>query len=710
MSAVRGAHRVGRQVGLAQRVLTNLPQLLTWLTLVFVVYLVTSDPVGSGRRGSASSAVGRAARSAGRGRGHPRGRAAGGSFSGGPKPGKADTHPLAESSVSGQGDHGVGNSLLRGASDLGASDLGSGSEDGAAGASDADSEGAEGQANVLNSDVLDLSEGTGKACQFPFAYATRREKDLFFALHPECEHIRACEAYVFDPEPATPGGVVPQGHTFHSAYISRFSQSIRYMHMVTVEKLRARNNLVAVWQAAPSAGNETKMRLGVEGLDMQHILISISKDSDGRRWVPPQVVPLHNHGALWSPVLHVDRRGVLWLFYSESVGCRKAVVCRRPVCEVGQECRSTPDAEMCHTDPHLWVPGGDIKVTHSIGDPALNTWSEARTILSQDRDGGIPKVIANKLSVLSTGEWLMPFWREQQSALEEGTCERDLETGLSGCSGNKPQRCMTGAKESAGVLVSKDEGVSWQAHGFLTHMNTTLIEGSLAELRNGTVLMVFRTTVGCLYQSMSNDKGKTWVNIKPMTIPNPNSKVHLIRMDPIGDLLLAFNNHRQPGTFRGLKSCRACRSMLHLAVSRDDGNTWEKVAVVDEEISTSAVRIHYPTVVQIDTSKVVVAYSRFYLGRKLGLVSPDQGVRIVGIDLAGVLTADKSKARNTLPASGDGGGGTAVGGRGAVGTVGHRIRGAASEHSAGDHIVTGHSSTGISNRKLPASSAGRNHP
>ena len=78
------------------------------------------------------------------------------------------------------------------------------------------------------------------------------------------------------------------------------------------------------------------------------------------------------------------------------------------------------------------------------------------------------------------------------------------------------------------------------------------------------------------------DEGKTWGNTRVMPIPNPNSKVHLIRMDPVGDLLLAFNNHRQPGTFRGLKSCRACRSMLHLALSRDDGNSWEKVAVVDE--------------------------------------------------------------------------------------------------------------------------------
>ena len=75
----------------------------------------------------------------------------------------------------------------------------------------------------------------------------------------------------------------------------------------------------------------------------------------------------------------MDRKGVVWLFYSESVGCRKAAVCRRPQCPEGQEgpCKSPPDAEMCHTSPPLWVPGGDIKVTHTIGDPALNTWSEA---------------------------------------------------------------------------------------------------------------------------------------------------------------------------------------------------------------------------------------------------------------------------------------------------------------------------------------------
>ena len=51
------------RIGLTQRVLTNLPRLLTWLSLIFVVYLVTSDPVGSG--GGRTGGVGRGGKGAG---------------------------------------------------------------------------------------------------------------------------------------------------------------------------------------------------------------------------------------------------------------------------------------------------------------------------------------------------------------------------------------------------------------------------------------------------------------------------------------------------------------------------------------------------------------------------------------------------------------------------------------------------------------------
>jgi hypothetical protein len=152
------------------------------------------------------------------------------------------------------------------------------------------------------------------------------------------------------------------------------------------------------------------MRLGVEGLDVQHILISYSRDPEGNRWTSPQQVPIRQSGALWSPVLHADTDGVLWLFYSESVYCRKAIPCRS--CPF-TPCEIKETSTLCHMEPKLWVPGGDIKVITSVGSLENNAWSPARTVLSQSSDGGIPKVISNSVTVLSTGEWLLPFWREQ---------------------------------------------------------------------------------------------------------------------------------------------------------------------------------------------------------------------------------------------------------------------------------------------------------
>lgn len=55
--------------------------------------------------------------------------------------------------------------------------------------------------------------------------------------------------------------------------------------------------------------------------------------------------------------------------------------------------------------PPTWEPGGDIYVmTMRSADNGRGKWSEPRLLLKQST-GGYPKVIANKLVVLSTGEW-----------------------------------------------------------------------------------------------------------------------------------------------------------------------------------------------------------------------------------------------------------------------------------------------------------------
>ncbi|KAK3259709.1 hypothetical protein CYMTET_31306, partial [Cymbomonas tetramitiformis] len=168
------------------------------------------------------------------------------------------------------------------------------------------------------------------------------------------------------------------------------------------------------------------------------------------------------------------------------------------------------------------------------------------------------------------------------------------------------------------------EGSTWAAYGAIVAppgVQTNLLEGSVVELLTGAVLMLLRSNTGCLFESISMDKGKTWSMAAPSRLPNPNSKVHIMRIEPSGHLLLAFNNHKHTGARRGAE-CKSCRSDLELAVSEDDGHTWQRLGVLDNE-AAPGIRLHYPTMVQAK-DKLVIVYSRFYLYKDPGLYSEAQ--------------------------------------------------------------------------------------
>lgn len=145
--------------------------------------------------------------------------------------------------------------------------------------------------------------------------------------------------------------------------------------------------------------------------------------------------------------------------------------------------------------------------------------------------------------------------------------------------------------------------------------NTHLIEGTVSELKNGTVLMVFRTQVPhtremrlwtcCQWfrpesEQRTHSTGRMSVQISvngqgPHLEPGPAHESPQSQQQGAhdadgarrrvpgslpaffrswhsrggcaGHLLLAFNNHRGAGAYRGLKNCRGCRSRLHLAMS-----------------------------------------------------------------------------------------------------------------------------------------------
>lgn len=102
-------------------------------------------------------------------------------------------------------------------------------------------------------------------------------------------------------------------------------------------------------------------------------------------------------------MLHNDDRGHVWLFFSEShADCIKPHVEGRL--------------------PQRYIIGGDIKVARL--NLASQRWSPAVTLYTQDLDGNIPKLTANKLVVLNSGEWILPFWRERSGLVCARHCHR----------------------------------------------------------------------------------------------------------------------------------------------------------------------------------------------------------------------------------------------------------------------------------------------
>jgi len=262
-----------------------------------------------------------------------------------------------------------------------------------------------------------------------------------------------------------------------------------------------------------------------------------------------------------------------------------------------------------------WAPGGDIKgVRYNLH---TQQWGTPQLLLSVSEGGGIPKVTANKAIELSSGEFVLPFWRENALLGKNKACKQ-----------------MTG-KTSAGVLVSQDRGATWKAYGELTTKGSWLIENAVVELPDKRLMMVFRTRVQTIHVTYSTDRGRSWSPSGPLAkLKNPNSKVDMIRLHPGGQLVLAYNDHVAPNKDELLAAsgCVKCRTNLKVAISHDDGSSWTNIALLEDELAPT-LRIHYPTLQQVGC-RVLVAYSQFH--KVIEHSDPAftrQGIKLARVDL-----------------------------------------------------------------------------
>jgi len=126
------------------------------------------------------------------------------------------------------------------------------------------------------------------------------------------------------------------------------------------------------------------------------------------------------------------------------------------------------------------------------------------------------------------------------------------------------------------VLYSDDDGRTWRHSSQVSVRDLSaddkwgVGEPPVVELKDGRVMMTVRTNLGIMGQAYSTDGGATWGKLRPIKgLVSPCSPHSIARLPQTGDLLLVWNNTTDK------------RDPLNTAISRDEGETWEHIRVLD---------------------------------------------------------------------------------------------------------------------------------
>lgn len=159
------------------------------------------------------------------------------------------------------------------------------------------------------------------------------------------------------------------------------------------------------------------------------------------------------------------------------------------------------------------------------------------------------------------------------------------------------------------VLLSSDEGRTWtRGPEIATPGDVWASEPSIAELPDGMLLMVLRTTDGNLWFVRSTDQGRTWLPPEKQELPAATSSASLI-CTSAGKIVLTHNPTKPP-----------LRTELTMRVSDDGGRTWSApltVAEIEAATDSQTVwsrQVCYPSVCELPDGSLLVVWARIELG------------------------------------------------------------------------------------------------
>lgn len=265
---------------------------------------------------------------------------------------------------------------------------------------------------------------------------------------------------------------------------------------------------------------------------------------DGATWAPPRRLMAEDGLAHWNPVLFVDGDAV-HLFY-----------------KVGPTV-------------HDWIARWSISLDGGL------TWSEPVPLVAGDKSPRGP--VKNKLIRLSSGEWLAPGSVET-SEVWDAFADLSADKGKTWARHDVPfEHRRPSAGQGADVWSGLAAEALWETNPETVFKWDGVIQPTAWEDDAG-VHMLMRSTRGSVYRTDSTDLGRSWSAAYATSLPNNNSGIDLVRTAG-GTLALVYNP---------VSGNWGRRTPISLALSPDDGETWETVL----DFETEEGEFSYPAIIE----------------------------------------------------------------------------------------------------------------
>jgi predicted neuraminidase len=197
------------------------------------------------------------------------------------------------------------------------------------------------------------------------------------------------------------------------------------------------------------------------------------------------------------------------------------------------------------------------------------------------------------------------WWGMMMTSTDDGvtwSTPRKLPDGIIGPAKDKPIQLSDGSilcpssTEDHGAQIhfetTTDLGATWTKTDSLNDgHDIRLIQPTLLDHGNGLIQYLCRNRKGNIYQGWSTDNGKTWKDLGPTDLSNPNSGIDSVQLKD-GRSLLVYNDSPDE------------RTPLNVAIS-PDGKTWKSVIVLEDDEA----QFSYPAVIQTSDGLVHIVYT-----------------------------------------------------------------------------------------------------